>query len=71
MVKPIAAFDFSSADGRMHEAVRDGVFPGAILLVIKQGEVLFHRAYGVTNLLTNHPTTTGTVFDWPPLPSPL
>lgn len=71
MVKPIASFDFSSADGRMREAVHDGVFPGAVLLIIKQGEVLFHRAYGVANLSTNYPVKTDTVFDLASLTKPI
>ncbi|MBI2876250.1 MAG: serine hydrolase [Candidatus Tectomicrobia bacterium] len=35
----------------MEEAIVEGVFPGAVLLVAFEGEVLFHRAYGQRQVL--------------------
>ena len=63
--------DFSYADSLMHRAVKEKVFPGAVLLIQKEGEVLLHRAYGVANIDTNRAVTTETVFDLASLTKPL
>jgi CubicO group peptidase (beta-lactamase class C family) len=58
-------------DRLMHAAVADGVFPGAVLLVAKSDQVVFHRAYGLANLYTGEPVDAGTVFDLASLTKPL
>ncbi len=55
----------------MHEAVADGVFPGGVLLVSRKGEIEFFRPYGVSNIFTQKPVTTHTVFDLASLTKPL
>ncbi len=37
---------FAALDDALHGGVRDGVFPGAVMLVSRDGEVLFERAVG-------------------------
>ena len=36
-------------DALMQQAIADKVFPGAVLFVSREGAVLFHRAYGITD----------------------
>lgn len=48
----------------MEEATKQGVFPGAVLLVALRGEILFHRAYGHRQLFPQAlPMTLDTLFD--------
>ncbi len=58
-------------DRLMRQALGDGVFPGAVLLVARGGKVLVHAAYGIANLHTRQPVTTATVFDLASLTKPL
>jgi hypothetical protein len=39
-------------DNRMRQALAENVFPGAVLLVAKDGTCLIHEAYGYANLRT-------------------
>lgn len=55
----------------MASGVERGVYPGAILLVSKGREILFHRAYGVSNLFTGKAMGVDTVFDLASLTKPL
>ncbi len=55
----------------MLQAVSEGVFPGAVLLVSRDGDPLFHRAYGVADLFSGRPMTVGTIFDLASLTKPL
>lgn len=71
MVALTASLDPGLADSLMQQAVKEGVFPGAVLLLQKEGTVLFHRAYGVTNLDTKRPVTIHTIFDLASLTKPL
>ncbi len=64
------AFDFSSADSLMHQAVKEKVFPGAVLLLQKDGVVLLHQSYGVANIGTNRSVTLETIFDLASLTKP-
>ncbi len=63
--------DFSTVDAMMHRAVRDGVFPGAVLLVQDSRMPLYHRAFGMTNLQSKEPVTVDTIFDLASLTKPL
>jgi serine-type D-Ala-D-Ala carboxypeptidase len=55
----------------MQKGVATGVFPGAVLLVAKDGEIRFERAYGHADNLTHHPVHNQTVFDLASLTKPL
>ena len=43
----------------MRQALADGVFPGAVLLVGRGENVLFHAAYGSANRFIGEPMTPG------------
>ena len=55
----------------MQQAIADGVFPGAVLLVSKSSLCVFHDAVGFRSLLTASPMTTDTFFDLASLTKPL
>jgi len=56
----------------MDEAVARGVFPGAVLLVNKEGQVVFHRAFGHRSLEPEvTPLSENTIFDLSSLTKPL
>lgn len=55
----------------MRQAVADGVFPGAVLRVIKDGQTAFSRAYGAANIFSRRPVREATVFDLASLTKPL
>ena len=61
----------NAVDRQMTAGVEDGVFPGGVLLVSEGRKVLFHRAYGVTNIFTGESVRTDTVFDLASLTKPL
>jgi CubicO group peptidase (beta-lactamase class C family) len=58
-------------DRRMQQALADGVFPGAVLLAARGGELLVHGAYGIANTRTRQPVTPTTIFDLASLTKPL
>ncbi len=68
MPKPI---DFTAVDALMHRAIRDSVFPGAVMLIQKGRTPLYHCAFGVANLQSKTAVTTETVFDLASLTKPL
>lgn len=55
----------------MANAVADSVFPGAVLLWAHRNDVLYHKAFGVTDLRFGSPVTLSTVFDLASLTKPL
>jgi len=55
----------------MQQALVDGVFPGAVLLISINGEIQFFRSYGVRNIFNQKSVTTQTVFDLASLTKPL
>ena len=55
----------------MEGAVREAVFPGAVLLASKGGDILFHQAFGLADLATREPVTRETLFDLASLTKPL
>jgi len=55
----------------MKRAVAEKVFPGGVLLVSKDGRVLFSRAYGRSNVFSGRAMTKETVFDLASLTKPL
>jgi CubicO group peptidase (beta-lactamase class C family) len=58
-------------DTLMRQAVSERVFPGAVLLVSRQGTILFYSAYGYANIFTEAPMTKETIFDLASLTKPL
>lgn len=62
---------FSPIDALMEKAVREDIFPGAVLLVGKGGHPIFFEAYGVANRFDRTPMTLSTVFDLASLTKPL
>lgn len=56
----------------MQQAVTDGVFPGAVLMVRKGGRVAYQRAVGLaTRIPTPEPASVGTIYDLASLTKPL
>lgn len=61
-----------SIDDTMNQAIRDGVFPGAALLVCKQGEIVLRQFYGSRSLIpAPEPVTEDTLFDIASLTKPV
>jgi CubicO group peptidase (beta-lactamase class C family) len=61
----------SEVDRLMRQALTEGVFPGAVLLAARGGEVRLHAAYGAANLVDRRPMTNATAFDLASLTKPL
>ena len=59
------------ADHLMKQAVREHVFPGGVLLVSKQGNTIFHNAYGKANIYSGLSVDKDTIFDLASLTKPL
>ena len=55
----------------MESAVAEGVFPGAVLLVSRDGQVLLKRAFGSADLYQQRPMKLDTLFDLASLTKPL
>ena len=55
----------------MEDAVGTSVFPGAVLLVAKGADILFHQAFGVADLRSREPVSLDTLFDLASLTKPL
>ncbi len=55
----------------IQQAVKQGVFPGAVVLVAKGPELLFHKAYGTVAAGSSEPVECDTVFDFASLTKPL
>jgi CubicO group peptidase (beta-lactamase class C family) len=60
----------NSAQLLMQDAVSNGVFPGGVLLVSQNGDVLIHQAFGQADLTTGTPVSTRTIFDLASLTKP-
>lgn len=64
--------NFSRVDEALREAVRKRAFPGAVLRVSHQGELVYEKAVGSRNLeLPEAPVAVDTVFDLASLTKPL
>ena len=61
----------SIIDRFMRRAISQRTFPGAVLLVTREGETCFHRAYGHGDLFDHQAVTTETIFDLASLTKPL
>ena len=64
--------NFDALAGTIDEAVGRGAFPGAVVLVSRAGEVVYHQAFGCRSLIPDRtPMATTTVFDLSSLTKPL
>ena len=64
--------DFHGVAKSFDEAVADGVFPGAVVLVGKDHDVVYEQAFGSRSLLPNKtPMRLDTIFDLASLTKPL
>ncbi len=64
--------DFQSVESAFNEAVAQGVFPGAVVLVAQEGEVVFERAFGYRSLVPEKTMLQSTtIFDLASLTKPL
>lgn len=64
--------DFSSVEHAFQRAVEEGVFPGAVVLVSRDGEVVYERAFGQRSLLPSKaPMEANTIFDLASLTKPI
>jgi len=50
-------------DGIMEEAIAAHATPGAVVMVVKEGNVVFNRAYGNHTYSEDEPTKTSDIFD--------
>ena len=54
----------SALDAQINQAVQSGLIPGAVLIVGRNGQVLFRKAYGSRALIPRRePMTLNTIFD--------
>jgi len=58
-------------DRLMHQAIKERIFPGGVLLVSRDGRIEFFEAYGCADLFSGAPVTKDTVFDLASLTKPL
>jgi serine-type D-Ala-D-Ala carboxypeptidase len=64
--------DFDAVESATEKAVKQGVFPGAVLLVGRGEEVIYERAFGSRSLVPAHsPMELSTIFDLASLTKPL
>ena len=64
--------DFHSVESAFQGAVNDGVFPGAVALVSKEGRVVFEKAFGCrATAEPGAPMDVGTIFDLASLTKPI
>lgn len=62
--KQIKQFDFTKVDELINTAVKEKVFPGAVILIWKDGNVLYEKPYGMfTYEVNSQKVTTETIFD--------
>ncbi|HWP57307.1 MAG TPA: serine hydrolase domain-containing protein [Candidatus Acidoferrales bacterium] len=67
-----AKLDFGRVESAFQEAVRQGVFPGAVVLAAKGEEVVFERAFGYRSLTPDRePMEIDDLFDVASLTKPL
>jgi CubicO group peptidase (beta-lactamase class C family) len=64
--------DFQPVENAFQQAVAEGVFPGAVVLVSQDGSVVYERAFGFRSLLPQKTAMQpGTIFDLASLTKPL
>jgi CubicO group peptidase (beta-lactamase class C family) len=64
--------DFHSVDNAFQQAVAEGVFPGAVVLVSRDEKIAYEQAFGYRSLAPRQtPMELGTIFDLASLTKPL
>jgi CubicO group peptidase (beta-lactamase class C family) len=63
--------NMNQVDALMRQAISEGVFPGAVLLVSEEDAIVCHNAYGLADLFSRRSMTTQTIFDLASLTKPL
>jgi len=64
--------DFHAVENAFQDAVAQGVFPGAVVLVSKEGEIVFEKAFGSRSLIPEKtPLKPNAIFDLASLTKPL
>ena len=64
--------DFHSVENAFQQAVAEGVFPGAVVLVSKEGSVVYEKAFGCRSLVPHTSTMElATIFDLASLTKPI
>src|SRR5581483_8314164 len=67
-----SSMDFQAVEKSFDDAVAEGVFPGAVVLVGKDDEVVYERAFGHRSLLPNKThMRADTIFELASLTKPL
>ncbi|MCH8942345.1 MAG: serine hydrolase [Bacteroidetes bacterium] len=57
-------FNFSKVDSLVNQAIKDSVFPGAVLIISKEGETIYENAYGNFTYNKHSPKVTlNTIYD--------
>lgn len=56
---------------RIPQLMKDGDVPGLSIALLRNGELAWHRGFGVMNTKTNEPITDGTVFEAASLSKPV
>ena len=59
----LPAYDFTRIDAIVEEAIREMATPGAVVMVLKDGQTIFFRAYGHHTYAGDVPTKTSDIFD--------
>src|SRR4051812_44783690 len=60
-IQPVVA---SALDAQINDAIQTGLIPGAVLIVGRNGQVQYRKAYGSRALIpTREPMTLDTIFD--------
>ncbi|TMA55657.1 MAG: beta-lactamase family protein, partial [Deltaproteobacteria bacterium] len=64
--------DFQSVEKSFQDAVAEGVFPGAVVLVAKDERIVYEQAFGNRSLVPNKsPMRLDTIFDLASLTKPM
>jgi uncharacterized protein YbbC (DUF1343 family)/CubicO group peptidase (beta-lactamase class C family) len=64
--------DFAPIDALLNDAIAHHELPGAVIVIGHQGQVVFHRVYGMRSLEpTREPMTEDTIFDLASLTKPM
>jgi serine-type D-Ala-D-Ala carboxypeptidase len=58
-------------DSLMHQAIKDRIFPGGVLLVSRDNRIEFFEAYGYADLFSGARVTRDTIYDLASLTKPL
>ncbi|WP_126972517.1 glycoside hydrolase family 3 N-terminal domain-containing protein [Gynurincola endophyticus] len=52
-----------SIDSIMHDAIQKEAIPGGVVLVAKNGKIIFEKGYGKTSYISNDPVYPETIYD--------